>query len=186
MARRQKEPLRAVTATERTELERIARMGSDRADRVARARALLAVAHGCRFTDAARAVGRRSGDAVGRLVARFNVEGLAAVDPRHGGGPPPRYGAAERERIVREFRRVPDRERDGTATWSLTTLRRALRRAPDGLPTVSTATILGVLWEAGYRWQRDRTWCHTGHVRRRRRDGTVVTVTDPQAAPKKS
>ena len=185
MARRQKEPLRAVTAAERAELERVARMGSDRADRVTRARALLAAADGSRFTEAARAAGRRSGDAVGRLVARFNREGLAAVDPRHGGGPRPRYGAVERERILHEFRRAPDRERDGTATWSLTTLRRALRRAPDGLPTVSTATILGVLWEAGYRWQRDRTWCHTGQARRRRRDGTVVTVTDPQATPKK-
>ena len=186
MARRQKEPLRAVTAAERAELKRVARTGSERADRVARARALLAAADGRRFTEAARAAGRRSGDAVGRLVARFNREGLAALDPRHGGGPRPRYGAVERERILREFRRAPDRERDGTATWSLTTLRRALRRAPDGLPMVSTATILGVLWEAGYRWRRDRTWCHTGQVRRRRRDGTVVTVTDPQAAPKKS
>jgi transposase len=173
-----------MTAAERAELERVARMGSERADRVARAQALLAVADGSRFTEAARAVGRRSGDAVGRLVARFNREGLAAVDPRHGGGPRHRYGAVERERILREFRRASDRERDGTATWSLTTLRRVLRRAPDGLPTVSTATILGVLWEAGYRWQRDRTWCHTGQARRRR-DGTFVTVTDPQAAPKK-
>jgi transposase len=186
MARRQKEPLRAVTAAERAELERVTRMGSERADRVARARALLVVADGGRFTDAARAVGRRSGDAVARLVARFNREGLAAVTPRHGGGPARRYGPAERERILREFRRAPDRERDGTATWSLTTLRRALRRAPDGLPSVSTATILGTLWEAGYRWQRDRTWCHTGQARRRRRDGTVVTVTDPRATPKKN
>jgi transposase len=179
------EPLRAVTAAERAELERVARMGSERADRVARAQVLLAVANGSRFTEAARAVGRRSSDAVGRLVGRFNREGLAALDPRHAGGPSLRYGADERERILREFRRVPDRERDGTATWSLTTLRRALRRASDGLPTVSTATILDTLWEAGYRWQRDRTWCHTGQARRRRRDGTVVTVTDPQATPKK-
>ena len=186
MARGQKEPLRAVTGSERADLERVARTASERADRVARARALLAVADGRRFTDAARAAGRRSGDAVGRLVARFNRDGLAAVDPRHGGGPPPRYGPEERERILREFRRAPDRERDGTATWSLTTLRRALRRASDGLPTVSTATILGVLWEAGYRWQRDRTRCHTGQARRRRRDGTVVTVADPQATPQKS
>src|ERR687896_87362 len=143
MARRQKEPLRAVTAAERAELERIARMGSERADRVARARALLAVADGSRFTDAARSVGRRSGDAVGRLVARFNREGLAAVDPRHGGGPPPRYGADERERILREFRRTPERARDGTATWSLATLRRALRRGPGGAPAARTGGTPG-------------------------------------------
>jgi hypothetical protein len=95
------------------------------------------------------------------------------------------YGAAERDRILAEFHRAPDRQRDGTATWSLSTLQRALRRAPDGLPHVSTFTILAVLWDAGYTWQRDRTWCPTGTARRRRRDGTVVTTTDPRATPKK-
>ena len=185
MARRQKEPLRPLTAAERAALERVARASSERADRVARAKALLAVAAGASFTAAARAAGRRSGDAVARLVARFNAIGVDALEPGHGGGPPTRYGADERERILREFRRAPDRERDGTATWSLTTLRRALRRAPDGLPTVSTATILATLWKAGYTWQRDRTWCHTGLARRKRKDGTVVDVVDPNATPKK-
>ena len=122
------------------------RAGAESAARVARAKALLAVADGAAFVDAARAAGRRSGDAVAHLVERFNAEGMAALDPRHGGGPPVRYGPAERERILREFRRPPDRAEDGTATWSLTTLRRALRRAPGGLPTVSTATILHALW----------------------------------------
>jgi hypothetical protein len=167
-------------------VEHIARAGSERADRVARAKALLAVADGARFVDAARAAGRRSGDAVAHLVERFNAEGIAALDPRHGGGAPVRYGPAERERILREFRRRPDRAEDGTATWSLATLRRALRRGPDPLPTVSTATILHALWEAGYAWQRDRSWCATGTARRKRKDGTVVETVDPQAAPKKS
>ena len=186
MARRQKGPLRSLTAAERSALERVSRASSERADRVARAKALLAVADGARFSDAARAAGRRSGDAVAQLVARFNKVGVGALEPGHGGGPPTRYGADERGRILREFHRVPDRERDGTATWSLTTLRRALRRAEDGLPTVSTATILHVLWEAGYTWQRDRTWCQTGLARRKRKDGTVVDVVDPEATPKKS
>ena len=65
------------------------------------------------------------------------------------GGPTVQYGPAERERILAEVRRTPDRERDGTATWSLTTLQRALRRAEDGLPEVSTYTIWCVLHEAG-------------------------------------
>ena len=153
MARHQKEPLRPLTAAERAELEQVARAGSERADRVARATALLAVADGAGFSAAARAVGRRAGDAVARVVARFNREGVAALTPRHGGGAPKRYGAAEQDRILREFRRPPDRERDGTATWSLTTLQRAVRRAPDGLPRVSTKLILETLWEAGYSWQ---------------------------------
>jgi hypothetical protein len=91
---------------------------------------------------------------------------------------------AEQERILGEFRRLPDRDQDGTATWSLTTLQRALRRAPDGLPRVSTFTILRTLWEAGYTFQQNRTWCATGTAQRKRKHG-VVTVTDPEATPKK-
>jgi hypothetical protein len=185
LGRPPKAPLRPLTPAERIALEHLSRASSERADRVTRARLLLAVADGASFTAAAPRVGRRSGDAVAKLVARFNTEGLGAVTPRHGGGPPVQYGVAERARILAEFHRPPDREQDGTATWSLSTLQRALRRAPAGLPTVSTATILAVLWEAGYTWQQDRTWCPTGTARRKRRDGTVVPITDPQATPKK-
>src|SRR5687768_13691579 len=120
MAHPQKEALRSLTAEERAGLEALARGGSERADRVARAKALLAVAGGAPFRAAARAAGRRSGVAVAHVVQRFNAEGLAALTPRHGGGPPVVYDAAVRERILREFRRPPDRQRDGTATWSLT------------------------------------------------------------------
>jgi hypothetical protein len=183
MAHPQQAALRSLPAEERAGLEALARAGSERADRVARAKALLAVAGGAPFRGAARAAGRRSGVAVAHVVQRFNAEGLAALTPRHGGGPPVVYDAAVRERILREFRRPPDRQRDGTATWSVTTLQRALRRAPDGLPTVSTWTILQTLWEAGYTWQQSRTWCQTGTVIRQRKAGPV-TVTDPDATPK--
>ena len=184
MPRSQSEPLRPLSSEERTILIAIARAGSERADRFTRAKALLAVAQGASFTAAAGFAGRRSGRGVATLVARFNRTGLAALDSRHGGGPPSQYGPAERERILREFRRSPDRERDGTATWSLTTLQRALQRAPDGLPKVSTWTLLQTLWEAGYTWQQSRTWCPTGTARRKRNRGTV-TVTDPDATAKR-
>lgn len=186
MVRRQKDPLRPLTGAERITLERVCRAGSERADRVARARALVAVAEGASYTKAAAHAGRRSGDGVAQLVARFNQRGLAALDGQHGGGPAVQYGPAERARILREFERRPDRKTDGTATWSLTTLQRALRRAPDGLPHVSTWTILQTLWDAGYTCQADRTWCRTGTATRKRTDGSVVTVTDPDATPKKS
>ena len=185
MAGRQPEPLRPLTTDEQAELARIARARSDEAARVARAKARLAVADGASFAAAARAAGRRSRVAVAQLVARFNRAGLSAVDPRHGGGPSRRYGSAAQERILREVHRPPDREQDGTATWSLKTLQRALREAPDGLPDVSTWTILVTLWEAGYTWQANRTWCHTGTAQRKRKNGSVVTVTDPDATPKK-
>ena len=177
--------MRPLRADERAELERVSRAGSERADRVARAKSLLAVADGARLDEAAEAAGRRSRRAVAHLVGRFNRIGLAALDREHGGGPTIQYGAAERERILEQFRRGPDRERDGTATWSLTTLQRALREAPDGLAQVSTWTILWVLWNAGYTWQESRTWCRTGTVVRKRKAGPVE-VTDPDTTPKKT
>jgi transposase len=184
MARPQKEPLRSLTEEERAAVEQLSRATSERVDVVARAQALLAVADGARFTAAAHAAGRRSGDAVARLVARFNREGLAALLPRHGGGPPTRYGPPEQERILAEFRRPPDRARDGTATWSLTTLQRALRTAPEGLPEVSTWTIFQALHRAGYSCQNSRTWCETGTVVRKRKAGNV-RVSDPETARKR-
>lgn len=185
MPRPPKEPLRSLTTEEHAALERFGRAHAEPAALVARAKALCAVAAGQSFTDAARAAGRKSGDAVAHLVARFNREGLAAVTPGHGGGQPKRYTPTEQERILREARRTPDRTADQTGTWSLTTLRRALRQAPDGLPTVSTATIWTVLHDAGFAWQRDRSWCETGVSVRKRKGGTV-TVHDPDAVAKKT
>jgi transposase len=181
---RQKDPLRAMTEDERAVLVHLSRAGREAADVVARAKALLAVASGASYTAAARAAGRRSGDAVGRLVARFNGEGLAALVPRHGGGRQATYSSAERERILAEARRVPAPEPDGTATWSLVTLQRALRRAPDGLPQVSTYSIWCVLHDAGWTWQRTRTWCPTGTAERLRKRGRVL-VHDPDAEAKR-
>jgi transposase len=134
MTRRQLDPLRPLTEPEHTWLAQLSRSSRAPAGQVARAKALLAVAGGASYTEAARLAGRRSGDAVSQVVARFNREGLAAVAPRHGGGPVAVYAQAECERILAEVRRPPDRDLDRTATWSLLTLRRALRRARMGCP----------------------------------------------------
>src|SRR6476660_5681434 len=172
MSRRQKDPLRPMSLEERAVLSRLSRSRGAPAAQVARA--------------AARRVGRRDSDTVARWVAGFNRDGPGATLPRHGGGPPIRYADDEQRRILAEAARVPDRDRDGTATWSLSTLRAALRRAGEVLPTVSTYTIWRTLRAAGLSWQKTRTWCDTGVVRRRRGRGGAVTVTDPDAAAKKS
>ncbi|TBR56917.1 hypothetical protein B4U84_26080 [Westiellopsis prolifica IICB1] len=65
----------------------MSRAESQPASHVIRAKILLLVASGKSYTEAATRVGRRSGDAVSHLVARFNTEGLSAVAPRHAGGP---------------------------------------------------------------------------------------------------
>lgn len=185
MSRRKIDPLRPLTDDEVATLTHLSRSPSESAARVARASLILAVARGCDYQQAAESTGRRSGDAVSHLVARFNAEGLAALDPRHGGGSAPTYDQAARERILREARRQPTPEADGTASWSLTTLQKALRSAPDGLPKVSTYTIGKVLHEAGASPQKTRSWCPTGTVIRKRKGGTAV-VTDPDTSSKKS
>ena len=185
MSRCKKDPLRELTEPERRELNQLSRSQSAPAVEVIRAKVLLAVARGDDYQDAARAVGRRSGDAVAHLVARFNAEGTAALTPRHGGGRRPTYGPEARRRIAAEAARAPTPEGDGTATWSLSALRRTLRKAPDGLPRISTYTIRRVLRASGSSYQRTRTWCPTGSAVRQRKAGPAV-VADPDAEPKKS
>jgi hypothetical protein len=107
------------------------------------------------------------------------------VVPGHGGGHPQLYDEADRQLVLDAVQRAPDRATDGTATWSLMTLRDSLRKAPDGLPLVSTFTIGRVLEQAGWTWQRSRSWCETGQAVRRRKSGRV-TVTDVDTEAKKT
>src|SRR3954454_20069572 len=146
MSRRQKEPLRALSDEERMTLSRLSRLRRAPAAQVARATALLAVAEGQSYTAAAKQVGRRNGDNVALWGVSVNREGLAAFVPRCGGGPPVRYAAQQQRRILAEAERIPDRARDGTATWSLSLVQKSLRQAPDGRPRLSTITI----WPSGY------------------------------------
>jgi transposase len=185
MSRRKKDPLRPLTDDERDALGQLSRSQAAPAGEVARAKLLLLVAASSGYSDAARAVGRKSGDAVSALVGRFSREGLAALVPRHGGGRRRVYDEHARARTLAEAQRTPTPEQDGTATWSLSALKRVLRGAPDGLPSVSTYTVWDVLHAAGYAYQQSRTWCPTGTAQRERKAG-VATVTDPDAGPKKS
>lgn len=174
---RKKDPLRTLTEEERNWLERISRSQSEPAAHVAHAKEILAVADGHSYTEAAQNAGKKTGDSVSHLIERFNQEGLQAVQLRHGGGAKIKYTARERERVLAEACRQPDPEKDGTKTWSLTTLQKALRKAPDGLPSISTERIWVILQEAGYRWQKSRSWCETGQAAWKRKRG-VVTVFD--------
>jgi len=183
MSRHQKDPLRPLTSEERRELTRLSRSRSAPVAEVDRA--LRAIAEGASDTAAAHRVGRDHNETISAWVSRFNCEGLAAVRPHHGGGPRIRYGAHEQQRILAEWARPPQREQDGSATWSLSLLQKALRQAPDGLPRVSRFTIARTLHEAGLSWQKSRTWCGTGAALRRRKSG-LVRVSDPDAPAKKA
>jgi hypothetical protein len=97
------------------------------------------------------------------------------------------YTAADREKIIEEVRRTPDREVDGTATWSVTTLVRSLHRK--GMTGICRHTVWKVIRGAGFRRLKDRSWCETGSAVRKRKEGdqTVeVVVHDPDSEQKKT
>ncbi|MHB8578118.1 MAG: helix-turn-helix domain-containing protein [Dehalococcoidia bacterium] len=131
---------------------------------------------------AARQAGFANATTVANLVERFNQRGLDALGIGSGRGRKPTYAADARAQIVALAQRPPERTADGTASWSLSTLQRTLRR--EALPAVGATTIRRVLQDAGSSYQRTRTWCPTGTAQRQRKAG-VVTVTDPKTEEKR-
>jgi len=182
MAPQQQERLRAVTGEEQGTLEQVRQATSGRHDAVPRATALLAVAAGARFAAAARGAGYAGGSTVHALVKRFHARGLAAGAIAPGRGPRVTYDAAPRAQVVALAQRQPDRKAAGTATWSLRTLERAVRR--ELVPAPSARTIAQILRDAGSASQQTRTWCPTGTAERKRKDG-VVRVVDPLTEAKR-
>ncbi len=182
MAPPPREGLRALTAEEQAALERARQATSGRHDQVRRATALLVLARGQGFAEAGRRAGYASGSAVTALVRRFNKEGLAVLAIAPGRGRRATYDAAARARVVATAQRPPDRQADGTATWSLCTLARRLRR--ELVPAPAASTIRQVLQAAGSSYQQTRTWCPTGTAERKRKSG-VVRVVDPQTEQKR-
>jgi transposase len=185
MSRSASEPLRPLTEEESKQLQKVRRASSETRIRHQRAEALLAVSEGKSLSEAARLAGWKSHDPVTKVTRRFNSLGLGALSDLPRPGPHRRYGVTEQARILQEANRPPDRKEDATGTWSLTLLQRALRQASDGLPKVSTFTILHTLHEAGYTWQKNRTWCHTGRTLKKGKDGTVYQSDDPYTQEKK-
>ncbi len=184
MAHPQKEPLRALSEQEERELQWLVKATSERLDVLRRAQALVAVASGKPFAQAAHEAGLKSGKGVGQLVKRFNTHGLAALSSAAGRGRKPTYTSEQQARILAEVQREPDRERDQTATWSLLLLRTALRK--EALPQVARETIRQVLHEAGYSYQRTRRWVRTGYALRTRKRGTVTTYDEQTRGAKKT
>jgi len=181
MGRPRNEELRDLTEAERRELRRVEKATSERVDAVKRAKALLLVSAGATFATTGQEAGL-SGEAVAQLVRRFNQRGLAVLETAPGRGRKPTYTSEQRSRVLSELQREPDREKDQTATWSLMLLRKALRK--DSLPHISAETIRHLLHDAGYTYQRTRTWVHTGYALRKRKSGTVTTY-DPETPEKK-
>ena len=178
MSRRQKDPLRPLTAR-RAPVSGEGGAGTERTGQSCGPGTGAAGGGGGAVVHGGGAGGRTAGGRCGGPVSgAVQSAGLCGGGGGAWRGPQIVYTAAVQERILAEARRPPDREQDQTATWSLTLLQKALRRAPDGLPQVSRYTIWCVLRDAGWRWQKSRSWCETGTVERLRA-GQVVTCDGP-------
>ena len=116
------------------------------------------------------------------VVKGFNQRGLDILSIATGRGRKLTYTSEQQACILAELQREPARKADQTATWSLMTLRAALRKTD--LPEIAAETIRQVLHEAGYSYQRTRSWVRTGYALRKRKSGTVTTY-DPETPEKK-
>jgi transposase len=181
MGRPVQEDLRPLTKPEEQELQRIVKATSERVDSMRRAKALLAVAAGKSRTAAGQEAGL-SREAVTQVIKRFNQRGLDVMSIAAGRGRKPTYTSQQQACILAQVQRPPDRDEDQTASWSLMTLRGALRK--QALPHIAAETIRQVLHEHGYSSQQSRTWCRTGSALRKRKAGTV-TVYDQETPEKK-
>jgi transposase len=180
MGRPVKESLRPFSRPEEQELQRVVQASSERVDSVRRAKALLAVAAGKSRTAAGQEAGL-SREGVSQVIKGFNQRGLDILSIATGRGRKPTYTSEHHARILAEVQREPDRKADQSATWSLLLLRGALRK--EALPEIAAETIRQVLHEAGYTYQRTRSWVRTGYALRKRKSGTVTTY--DQETPEK-
>lgn len=143
----QQHPLRPLSEQEERELHRMGKASSERVDVVRRAKAILAVAEKQTLSQAATTAGFAEARSVSQLVERFNQQGLAALLIASGRGRKPTSRSNQQERLLQEMQREPDRDKDQTATWSLSLLQDALRKSD--LPQIARETIRQVLHDAG-------------------------------------
>jgi transposase len=126
MGAQQKRPLRQLTPQEREELTQKATSEVERVRTVKKAKALLAVADGCTFTEAGRQVGM-SQDGISQLVERFHHRGVEALSVAPGRGRKPTYTRQDHEQILQEIQRRPTWDVDQCIVWSLPLLQRSLQ-----------------------------------------------------------
>ena len=152
----QKRPLRQLTLQEREELFQKATSEGERGSTVKKAKALLAVADGCTFTEAGRQVGM-SRDGVSQLIERFHQRGVPALSIAPGRGRKPTYTRQDHEQILQEIQRHPTWDVDQCIVWSLPLLQRSLHAK--GFVDISPRTIRRVLQAHGWKYQpTTRTW----------------------------
>ena len=158
MGSQQKVLVRQLTPHEREELSRKATSSSERIDVIKKAKAILAVADGCTFTEAGKQSGM-SREGVSQLIKRFHQRGSEVLVIAPGRGRKPTYTIQDHEQILQEVRRCPNLDTDQSTVWSLPLLQKSLRAK--GLPHICPETIRLVLQTHGWEYQGTRIWHQT-------------------------
>jgi transposase len=147
--------LRAVTADEQSELERISRSRTEEARRVERAQILLALAAHERVAEIADRH-RRSLLMVYHTLHRFNEMGLAALNDAPRQGRPPTYSEAQRSELLAAARTHPQQLGLSFGHW---TLDRLMTYAHEHLAIPISRSQLGViLHDEGLRWYQEKSY----------------------------
>ena len=146
--------LRALTADERRESERLARSRTEEARPVVRARIVPGLAAGERPYQVADRVG------VGRMAAyewlhRFNAEGLKGLTDHPRPGRPPTYTAEQRAEVIAAALTRPADLGLPFASWTLDRLAAYLAEHR-GIP-IKRTRIDEVLVAEGLRWRKQET-----------------------------
>ena len=153
----------AAVAITRTDLDSAglrraaARCGNAHAAR--RMLALALVLDGASRADAARAAGMDR-QTLRDWVHRYNAEGLAGLNDRHGGGMPCLLSPEQRQEVARWVDAGPDLARDGVTRWRRADLARALE-ARVGV-VMAERSMSDVLRRLGFRRLAPRPR-HPGH-----------------------
>jgi transposase len=147
--------LRALTADERRQLERLARSRTAEARLVVRAKIVLGLAAGDRPYQVAAEVG------VGRAAAyewlhRFNAEGLKGLTDHPRPGRPHTYTADQRAEVVAAALTKPESLGLPFASWTLDRLQAYLAEHK-GIG-IKRTRIDEILTAEGLRWRKHETW----------------------------
>jgi transposase len=147
--------LRALTADERKELERLARSRTEEARLVVRAKIVLGLAAGERPYQVADRVG------VGRAAAyewlhRFNAEGLKGLTDHPRPGRPHTYTAEQRAEVIAAALTRPADLGLPFASWTLDRLQAYL--AEHKGVGMKRTRIDEILIAEGLRWRKQETW----------------------------
>jgi transposase len=147
--------LRAISANEKQELERISRSRSEAARRVERAKIVLALGMKERVAEIAKRY-QRSLPMIYQVLHRFNVAGLAALDDAPKSGRPQTYSEDQRGELLAVAQTHPQQLGLSFGHW---TLDRLVHYAHEQLTITISRSQLGlILQQEGLRWYQEKTY----------------------------